>query len=51
MHSHVYIATFFLDFSLLNFVYTFLLLHRGIHEVKGGTIRLKTVEYVHGISD
>ena len=37
---------------LLNCVYTVLPLSRGIHEVKGGTIQMKTaVKYVPGILD
>ena len=34
-------------FLLLNSVYTVLPLSRGIDRVKGGTIQIKTVRYIH----
>ena len=38
---------FLLFFLLLNSVYTVLPLSQGLDRVKGGTIRMKTVKYVH----
>ena len=38
---------FFFFFLLLNSVYTVLLLSQGLDRVKGGTIHMKTVNYVH----
>ena len=42
------ISDFFFDFFLLlNSVYTVLPLSQGLDRVKGGTIHMKTVKYVH----
>ena len=38
---------FFLFLLLLNSVYTVLPLSQGLDRVKGGTIHMKTVKYVH----
>ena len=38
---------YFFFFLLLNSVYTVLPLSQGLDRVKGGTIHMKTVKYVH----
>ena len=40
-------AGLYIFLSLLNSIYTVLLLSRGLDRVKGGTIHMKTLKYVH----
>ena len=41
------VSLFFPFFLLLNSIYTVLPLSQGLDRVKGGTIHMKTVKYVH----
>ena len=46
LSMHLFIFLFFY-FLLLDSVYTALPLSQGLDRVKGGTIHMKTVKYVH----